>query len=76
MVYIRNKSAGPGIQARDFFEKKIRFLQEKTLYYYFTSLENDSEYPPSEQNVRAFIVFGFHKFERLEDGRIKCTLLL
>jgi hypothetical protein len=51
IIYILNKSNGPGIQKRDFYEKKISFKtrnhpmddddDQLNHYFYFSSIESD-----------------------------------
>lgn len=47
LIYIENKSAGIGVQRRDFYEKKLSFKtqgkegNDNKFYFYFSSIESD-----------------------------------
>ncbi|CDW77335.1 UNKNOWN [Stylonychia lemnae] len=65
----QTKSTIKYILTRDFLEKKIKFTTGNKKYVYFSSLP-DEILAAADGESRAYTVFGFHVFERQEDGRI------
>ena len=64
-------------KARDFFEKKVLFVEDGKSYCYFSTSASQAEMPNKEGVDRAETLFGIQKIERRqEDGKIILRLLM
>jgi len=65
-------------KAREFFDKKVIFVDDQKLYCYFsTSASQDAELQNNSDIERAHTIFGIQKIERrVGDGKIILRLVM